>query len=458
MSTRAPQSGRAVRPGRRRRARSSRSIRRRWPRRAIASRAAWRPSSTRAAREPVAAMARVAPLAPVTPATDHRIRGCDGFRALIPAYLAGALAEPRRILFEDHTRECVPCRRALARCARAPAPRAAASPARLADAAPAIGRAPLRDRRRPRRRDGDRCGAPLQPARPHRTGRFGPGARDRGRARGARRRRGARPIAAGSRARARPDRAHRQRLGRGARARRRQPGRARGALATDAAPPLRRRRARPRARRADRRGGRAQERSPLRAHRRLPGVGGRHHLLGQLTACAARASRCSTARCTSITARERAVLRAGDQLATTAQLGRVRARQPRSPGAATPPSIASASRRWRRSAARSTPLSPPAAAPRPLCSIALRRAPRSGSVCRTSPTSCRRCGPWSSSASPRTRRSPSGGRSTSRTATATPRRTSRTPSSSCASSARTWARRSRCRSSSTTRASRADRW
>lgn len=44
---------------------------------------------------------------------DHRIRGCSGFQALIPAYLAGALAEPKRILFEDHTRECVPCRRAL---------------------------------------------------------------------------------------------------------------------------------------------------------------------------------------------------------------------------------------------------------------------------------------------------------------------------------------------------------
>ncbi len=50
---------------------------------------------------------------------DHRIRGCDGFRVLIPAYLAGALAEPRRILFEDHTRECVPCRRALADARRA---------------------------------------------------------------------------------------------------------------------------------------------------------------------------------------------------------------------------------------------------------------------------------------------------------------------------------------------------
>ena len=46
---------------------------------------------------------------------------------MIPAYLAGALAEPRRILFEDHTRECVPCRRALADARRA-GTGAAASP------------------------------------------------------------------------------------------------------------------------------------------------------------------------------------------------------------------------------------------------------------------------------------------------------------------------------------------
>ena len=51
--------------------------------------------------------------------SDHRIRGCDGFRGLIPAYLAGALTEPRRILFEDHTRECVSCRRAVAEARRA---------------------------------------------------------------------------------------------------------------------------------------------------------------------------------------------------------------------------------------------------------------------------------------------------------------------------------------------------
>ena len=44
---------------------------------------------------------------------SHRILGCEGFRELMPAFLAGALAEPKRVLLEDHTRECLPCRRAL---------------------------------------------------------------------------------------------------------------------------------------------------------------------------------------------------------------------------------------------------------------------------------------------------------------------------------------------------------
>ncbi len=43
---------------------------------------------------------------------DERIHGCAGFRALLPAYRAGALSEPKRMLLEDHLRECVPCRRA----------------------------------------------------------------------------------------------------------------------------------------------------------------------------------------------------------------------------------------------------------------------------------------------------------------------------------------------------------
>jgi len=41
------------------------------------------------------------------------IESCAGFQALIPAYLAGELPRETALLLEDHSRECIPCRRAL---------------------------------------------------------------------------------------------------------------------------------------------------------------------------------------------------------------------------------------------------------------------------------------------------------------------------------------------------------
>jgi ferric-dicitrate binding protein FerR (iron transport regulator) len=61
-------------------------------------------------------------------ANTMQLNNCDDFRAMIPAYLNKETPEARALLFEDHTRECIPCRKALtqARTGRAEANRAVA--------------------------------------------------------------------------------------------------------------------------------------------------------------------------------------------------------------------------------------------------------------------------------------------------------------------------------------------
>lgn len=65
-----------------------------------------------AAGAPTAQAAQAAAPSTIAP-TIGSLHGCEDFRSLIPGYLRGELAPARALLVEDHTRSCVPCRRAL---------------------------------------------------------------------------------------------------------------------------------------------------------------------------------------------------------------------------------------------------------------------------------------------------------------------------------------------------------
>jgi ferric-dicitrate binding protein FerR (iron transport regulator) len=87
--------------------------------------------------------ARIAtPVAAPARAVAH-IEGCEDILALLDSYISGDLTEARRLLLEDHTRECIPCRKALKAARTGAVPQRASVP--TSKAAPRLRRtAPVR--------------------------------------------------------------------------------------------------------------------------------------------------------------------------------------------------------------------------------------------------------------------------------------------------------------------------